>query len=75
MPFPREDVLPIERAKPWIRIYSGKRQLVGHVDVLEGLVTFIFMKANPPAVRIQTAPGTPSTGIQRGETDRTDIPW
>ena len=53
MLFPLEDVFPIDRAKPGTGIYLGQRQLVGHLDFLKGLVAFIFMKANPPTVRVQ----------------------
>ena len=51
-----EDVVPIDRAEPGTGICLCQRQLVRDLDFLKCLIAFIFVKTNPPTVRVQTNP-------------------
>ena len=56
MPLPGGDVPAVGRAQPGIRIRPRQRQLVGHLDALEGAGARGLVMAHPAAVRVHADP-------------------
>ena len=47
------DVFAVSRTEPWNRIWLRQREFVGDLDFLKRAFAFIFVKANPSAMRGQ----------------------